>query len=429
VLSLVALIASCSTPAPSEPTTRYSSEVATSWFDLYLDLVQATPGYSPPVASRFFGYAGVTLYEAVVPGMPNYQSLAGQLNGLTALPQPMPGEAYHWPAVANSALATFARRVFATAPKEYLAGINSLEAQFIYQFQRTVAPETLSRSIGQGQLVAYAVYDWSLYDEGLKGHLRGFPASYLPPSGPGKWVPTPPRFQPALLPYWGANRPFVLAAPDECAPAPPPDYSEDPASAFYAEAREVYDAVNTLTPGEKAIALFWADDPGQTPTPPGHSLSILGQVLKSKSSRLDVAAEAYAKLGMAVADAFIACWNTKYQYNLIRPVSYIQDVIDSDWQPLINTPPFPEYTSGHSAQSGAAAQVLTDLFGGDFAFIDHTHDKRGHEARSFASFFDFAEEAAISRLYAGIHYRAAIENGLEQGKCIGRKVSALPFRK
>jgi PAP2 superfamily len=186
-------------------------------------------------------------------------------------------------------------------------------------------------------------------------------------------------------------------------------------------------AVDGLMPEQRAIAAFWSDDPGATPTPPGHSISIATQVLRRERASLALAAEVYAKTGMAVADAFIACWFQKYRYNLLRPVTYIQRLIDPAWVPALVTPPFPEYTSGHSVQSGAAFAILTDLFGDGYAFVDHTHDDRGLAPRSFVSFRDAAKEAAISRLYGGIHFRAAIENGLEQGRCIGEVVNALPI--
>ncbi|HLF27123.1 MAG TPA: vanadium-dependent haloperoxidase [Anaerolineae bacterium] len=425
---LSGLLVACGSAA-SAPAAGYNAEVATSWFDLFRDLVKVTDGFTPPVASRAFGYAGVTLYEAVAPGMPGYQSLAGQLNGLEPLPQPASGEAYHWPTVANSALAGIARKLFAAAPQEYLAAINSLEDQFVYKFRPNLDPAVFSRSVGQGQLIAYAIYEWSLLDGGKDGNRAPFPASYTPPAGPGYWVSTPPRFQPAMLPAWGNNRPFALKSGDECAPEPPPAFSWDAASPFYREALEVHDAGAGLTPEQTAIAQFWADNPGQTATPSGHSISIVSQVLREKNASLDVAAEAYARVGIAVADSFISCWNTKYKYNLLRPISYIQQVIDPNWTSSVVTPPFPEYTSGHSVQSAAAAQVLTDLFGEDYAFTDRTHEAAGLAARRFSSFFAFAEEAAISRLYGGIHYRAAIEQGLAQGKCIGQRVGAIRFKK
>lgn len=408
---------------------EYDATVAIAWFDLYLDLVQETEGFTPPVASRAFGYAGVTLYEAVVPGMPDYQTLAGQLNELTALPQPDSDKTYHWPTVANSALASITRRLFANASSENLAAIDALEERCANELEPTLDPAVFSRSVAQGQSVADAIYEWSLTDGGHEGYLNNLFSDYTPPSGPGKWVSTPPDFLPALQPYWSLNRPFVLTSSDVCDPGPPPEYSESPTSEFYAEALEIYEAVANPTPEQRDIAFHWADDPGESPTPPGHSISILNQVLEQEGASLAVAAEAYARSGIALADAFIGAWHTKYEYNLIRPVTYIQKLIDPDWIPPVTTPPFPEYTSGHSVQAGAAMQVLTDMFGDDYSFTDYTHDERGFVLRSFNSFFECADEAAISRLYGGIHYRSAIELGLEQGKCIGQHISALEFKK
>jgi hypothetical protein len=417
----------------AEPVAMASSTIATAWFELLLDLVETTPGFTPPVAARALGYAGVTLYEALVPGMPDYQSLAGQLTDMPPMPPTMPGEIYHWPTVANSALGHVTRYLFANTSPENMAAIEALEQELSASFGPELDPAVVERSLARGDAITEAVFHWSMTDGGHEGYLRNFPEDYVAPSGAGMWVSTAPNFSKALQPYWGNNRPFVSNPAQDCPIAPPPDYSEAADSAFYLEAMEVYDSVNTLTDEQNAIALFWADDPGKTPTPPGHSISILSQVLTEQNASLETAAEAYAKLGIAVSDAFIGCWYNKYQYNLIRPISYIQQVIDPNWNtpeitdPVI-TPPFPEYPSGHSVQSGAAAQILTELFGENYQFTDHTHDARGLAPRSFDSFFEFADEAAVSRLYGGIHYSAAIKLGVEEGKCIGRQVSALKFK-
>jgi hypothetical protein len=413
------------------PVASYGAAVPAAWFRLALALVQSTPGFSPPVASRAFGYLGVALYEALVPGMPGAQSLASQLNDLVD-PPPAYDDVYYWPAVASSALATTTRALFPTAPEASQSAITALEAEFSNAFARFVPPGVLKRSLRRGERVAAHIIAWAASDGGHEGYLTNFPPDYVPPSGPGLWIPTPPGFQAALQPSWGTNRPFVLASGAEHDPGPPPAFSTEPGSAFHTEALEVYETVNTLTDEQRAIALFWADDPGQTATPPGHSLSILTQVIEERDANLAIAAEAYAKAGMAVADAFISCWSCKYRYHLIRPISYIQQEIDAGWgvgeRALpVTTPPFPEYTSGHSAQTGAFAQVLFDLFG-DFTFTDHTHDARGLSPRTFSSCFAMAEETAISRLYGGIHFRSAIERGLAQGKAIGRQVSALDLR-
>jgi hypothetical protein len=425
LLPRIALAGKSVTPTAGE----FDSEVPTAWFDLSLILVQRTAGYTPPVASRAFAYAGIALYESVVSGMPGFRSLSGQLNGLSELPEARENRRYHWPTVANSSLGSILRNLFPTATAENLATIDSTEAQFAARFRPTLPPGVYRRSVEHGQRVAAAVFEWSKSDGGHEGYLRNFPMDYIPPAGPGLWVPTPPGFLRALQPFWGANRTFAIPSADACPPGDHTPYSERPTSRpmFYAEAIDVYHAVNNLTTEQRDIALFWSDDPGSTPTPPGHSVSILTQVLRQKGSSLAVAAEAYAKLGIAVSDAFICCWDVKYRYNLLRPVTYIQALIDPSWMPLLTTPPFPEYTSGHSVQSGAAAEVVTDMFG-RVSFTDHTHDARGLAPRSFDSFRNAAEEAAISRFYGGIHFRPAIELGLAQGRCIGKHVTSLRFR-
>lgn len=427
ILSSVVLSASL---AQSTATANHSAEVATRWFGLSLELVQQTPGFSPPVASRAFGYMGVTLYEAVVPGMPGHQSLAGQLNGLSRVPRPA-AKAYHWPSVANSALFTLSRHLLQAQRRENASRIQALYEQLLLGFRAEpgLGQEVLARSQAHGTALAEAIFEWSRSDGGHQAHQRSFPADYVAPVGIGKWLSTPPAFARALQPYWGNNRPFVLGSGDECASTAPPAYSEEANTEFYRQALEVYQTSQILSDEQRQIALFWADDPGRTATPPGHWISILTQLVSERKLTLDRAAEAYAKLGMALADAFIGCWKLKYKYNLLRPVTYIRQVLGQQgWMPILDTPPFPEYPSGHSVQSAAAAQVLTQLFGENFAFTDHTHAARGLEPRFFASFNQAAEEAAISRLYGGIHYRAAIEDGLAQGRCIGARVSAMRFR-
>ncbi len=415
---------SLGTPFPS--TDQFGAGIAVNWFDLALRLVRTTPGFTPPVASRALGYTGLTLYESVVPGMPGYRSLVGALPGLGRMPGGT--TAQHWPMVANAALAAVLRALFPTTSAENLRSIDALEARMARGLGSSVPRGVQQRAIRRGQTVAAIVFEWSKSGGGHEGYLHNFPSDYVPPVGDAYWVPTPEGFLSALQPYWGSNRTFAVSSGAACPPGDHTPFSADPSSAFYAEAMETYLAVNNLSPEQEAIALFWSDDPGTTATPPGHSVAIASQVLRKEKATLTTAAETYAKVGMAVADAFVCCWHTKYVYNLLRPVTYIQRYIDGGWLPLLNTPPFPEYTSGHSVQSGAAFQVLTDLFGDGYRFVDHTHDARGLAPRSFGSFFEAAEEAAISRLYGGIHYRPAIDLGVDQGVCIGQTVSAMPFR-
>lgn len=422
------------TPAQAAAATD-DALVATAWFTFYGQLIQSTEGFTPPVAARAIGYASVTLYEAVVWGQPGYQSLAGQLNGLPTLPKPVAGQAYHWSLVANSALATITRILFSNTTPDNKAAIAILESQLATYYQPAVDPATFARSVHYGQALAAAIAGWAMTDGGHEGQLHNFAVDYKVATAPGAWQPTAPAFLATpLQPTWGQNRTFVLKLAQACAAKPPLPYSEEVGSPFYRQAQEVYNTVRLLTPEQRIIALYWSDDAGRTVTPPGHSLSVTTQLLQSEGASLALAAETYAKVGMAVADAFIGCWQTKYQYNRLRPISYIQLLIDPLWNtptitdPVI-TPPFPEYTSGHSVQMAATAEVLTGLFGSQVAFTDHTNDRRGFLPRTYASFWAMANEAAISRLYGGIHYRDAIANGLEQGRCIGRQVLALHFKK
>lgn len=428
-LPLALLLPSCNDSKGAVTAQSFAGSIASRWFALQLELIKSSPGLSPPVASRGLGYAGVALYEAIVDGMPSHQSLAGKLNELVSTPRTDPTQAWHWGAVANAALADTLRFLFAHASSGSLAQIDTLESTIANEFAATTAAATLTRSSAHGKSVAAAIKAWADIDGGKFGHLTNQSPGFTPPVGPGLWVPTPPNFAPALQATWGNNRPFCLASGASCQPGPHPAYSTDPASAFFAEANEVYQTTANLSAEQTAIANFWADNAGQTATPPGHWFSVVNQIAARDGIKLDLLAEVYCKVGIAVADSFISCWYSKFDQNLMRPITYIQANIDANWVSPIPTPPFPEYTSGHSVQSGAVAEILTQTFGDGFAFTDDTHSSLGYPARSFPSFHAAAQEAAISRLYGGIHYRAAIDNGIEQGKAIGREVGALPFRK
>jgi PAP2 superfamily len=402
----------------SQPPERFNSEVASVWFDTLYDLVK-TEQITPPVASRIYGIVAVALYEAIVPGSVQHRSLVGQLNELVAVPQPLPHRDYHWLTVANASLARTVRGLFPTASSGSVDTINGLEDHFASTFQARLPAPVYTRSVTQGQTVADAVLAWASTD----GSATFADCAYTPPVGPGLWEPTPPAFAPhPVQPCWGQLRPFVLTSGEECAPPPPPAYSADPASEFYAFARDVYTLNLNLTEEQKTIAQYWADNTGATGTPPGHWIAIVGQLARTHGLSLMAAAEAYARVGLAVADAFIGCWQTKYTYNLLRPVTYIQDLIDPTWLPLLVTPSFPSYTSGHATQSGAAAVVLTDMFGvvtfTDTLFTDHGLVPP-QAPRTFTSFEEAAEEAALSRFYGGIHYPFDNSNGLTQGRCIG----------
>jgi hypothetical protein len=396
-----------------------SADVAWRWFETLYDVVKME-GTTPPAAARDYGIAAVALYEAVVPGSTSHRSLQGQLNGLSAMPRAS-RPPYHWPAVANAAVADVLRGLYPDLSDASRATINNLELALAGQYEKEVDRPEYERSVAFGQEVANAVLAWASTD----GYALFDSCEYTVPVGPGHWVATAPLFEQPLQPCWGQIRPMVLSTGAECAPRVFPRYSSDPTSEFYANAFVVHQVGMTLTPEQKEIARYWADGPGTTGTPPGHSIALMSGFVQEDGMSLMQAAEGYARVGIAVHDAFIACWNTKYRHNLIRPVSYIQQFISRAWKPYLPTPNFPEYASGHSTQSGAAAVVLTDLLG-ERAFVDTTRSRHALEPRmadrSFATIQDAADEAAASRLYGGIHYPFGNRDGMQQGQCVGQAV-------
>jgi hypothetical protein len=431
VLAVAIVIASAWSGAPGRAAAQAdrleAQQVVSAWYELVLELVRHTPTYSPPVASRSFAYIGVAAFEAVATGSPKMQSLAGQLNGFEAVPQRDAGEAYDDTIVVQAALSSVVQDLFANIGPTGRRVMAAFAMKWRSAVADGVADEVVARSEAHGRAVAEHILAWSRHDGGAAVDNMGFPLDYELKPGPAHWVPTSliRQQQFPLLPEWGRNRTFAMPEDATCPLPPPPDYGEEQQSTFYQEALEVYRTKQSLTAEQVAIARFWSDDPMLSPTPPGHWISIALRVLEHEEAGLDRSVDVLMRLGVAMADSFIACWQAKYEYDLVRPVTYIRRVIDPEWEALLITPPFPEYPSGHSMQSAAAAEVLTQAFGENFAFEDATHSADGLPPRSFPNFRAAAEEAAISRLYGGIHFRAAIERGLEKGRCIAAHTNAL----
>jgi hypothetical protein len=406
--------------------------VLRNWYRMVLELVRHTPTFSPPVASRAFAYFGVTGYEIVAsrPDSP-LVSLAGQLNGLTPVPARDVGAAYDEAVILDTAMALTAKNFFSHTGPTGQRALAAMTKKMAEKVAADLPADVVARSEDYGRKVADHILAWSATDGGAVVENMGFPREYTVSKEPGHWVPTSAiqQQQVPLLPAWGKVRTFAMPNGATCGLEPPPEYSEAKDSEFFKQAKEVYDAVNNLSPEQRAIARFWSDDPMLSPTPPGHWISIVWQILDKEHAPVDRAVEAFALLGVAVADGFTGCWDAKFKYDLIRPLTYINKQIDPKWQTLLITPPFPEYPSGHSTQSGAAAVALTHLFGENYAFTDATHEADGLIPRKFTSFWEAAEEAGISRLYGGIHFRAAIERGLDQGRCIGEYAAKLKTRK
>jgi hypothetical protein len=388
---------------PHGTPSSHSSIVIDKWITMQLRLMRNATGIPNQAFSRHFAYTGVAALQSMEPGLHGYAKWKNKWNGLTGLPTVVKRE-YYYPANVNAAMARINRDMFPNASVADKAAIDSLENALTTEFLTIKPAAVINASADFGKAVATAVFNWAETD-GYKNANN----AYQVPVGPGLWKPTPPAFAPnPATPYWGNNRTIIVNSTQGASVPAPVSYSTDPSSPFYAMVKELYDVSKVLTDDQKAAAIFWRDVPGATS--PGHWLSIMQQLMKQKNTSLDVAAVAYALTGTAINDALIVCFKNKYQYNLVRPVTYIREVmLVEDWNSYIGTPAHPEYPSAHSSLSVAAANILDKIFPNVHAFTDHTYDYMNLAPRNYSSLNAIAAEAGMSRLYAGIHYRKSIE--------------------
>lgn len=384
--------------------------------------------FSPPVASRIYTYSSVAAYEAIIPSDSRFKSLAGQLNGLDSIPQPDPGKEYCFELASTQAILKVGRTLIFSE-----SDLDVFIEQVMNEFKETGIPsDVFERSIEYGNKVADRVLAWSSKDNYKQS--RSFP-KYTIESNPATWQPTPPAYMDAVEPHWKTIRTFVMDSSAQFKPVPPTPFSTDKSSQFYKEAYEVFKVGKELTEEQRAIASFWDCNPfamnvrghvmfaTKKISPGGHWINITRQVCEDSKSSFPEVAEAYVRVSLSLVDGFISCWDEKYRSKLVRPETYINKYIDENWVPVLQTPPFPEYTSGHSVISASASVALTKLFGNDYAFTDSTETEFGMPPRSFKSFYHAADEAGISRMYGGIHYRPAVEVGGKQGKALGELVA------
>ncbi len=447
---------------PSDP------RMIAEWMHNYYGLIRAER-ISPPVAARVLAYASVALYEGLASATPALHSLSGQLNGLDSLPRPEAGRSYDPMLVALASERTVLDTLFAEGlpgTKAALAGLS--DSLTTARMSQGIEEAVAGRSSELGIRIGRAILVWAARDGfdstrtrpwkpqvGAQYWLNDTPESdYVPqnlsaasdlvdlnnpsaslkPAAAGEraLVVNRPKagsikslkaINPAgaTEPYWGSLRPFVMRTPDECAPPAPIEFSAKKGSAFYQEAMKNYEASKALTDEQRHIVLYWADNPGQTGTPTGHWLAIGSQMISQLHLTTERAAELFVLGTIAQADAFIGIWHEKYRRELLRPYTYIRRYIDPNWLTVITTPAFPEYPSGHSGQSAAAAGVFTALLG-TVAFNDSSNLALGHPVRRFTSFQAAADEAAMSRFYGGIHYEMGNEGGKVIGRCVAAKV-------
>ena len=426
--ALVAAMLALAAPGAQAQDARPSPEaVLDARYGLVLGLVRHTATYTPPVASRAFAYFGVIGFEAVASGRPAMLSLAGQLRDFHGAPPREAGKAYDDALVLDAALSAASAHFFANTGPTGQRAMAAMDAKYTPRVAAGLPAEVAERSTAYGRALAEAVAQWAKGDGREEIANMGFPLEYKLKDGPAHWRPTSAvaQQQAPLLPDWGQNRTFAVPTAATCDLPPPLPYSTAADSPFYRDAKEVDETAAHLTAEQKEIARFWSDDPMLSTTPPGHWIQVALKLSDDEKLPIEKRVDLLARLGVATADAFISCWQTKFAYDLVRPLTYIREHIDPQFSPLILTPPFPEYPSAHSTQSGAAATVLTGAFGENYAYVDSAHERDGLPARKFSSFWAAAKEAAVSRLYGGIHFRTAIERGVDQGRCVGAYAAAL----
>ncbi|MDQ2751849.1 MAG: vanadium-dependent haloperoxidase [Bacteroidota bacterium] len=381
--------------------------------------------FSPPAASRAYAYANMAAYEVLVHSYPGYVSLYTQLPSFPLIPASSKNISSSLAAV-YSFLQVSGQLVFSDA------ALNDSLHQIIKWYKnKNIDTVIYANSLQYGKSVADSILAWAAKDHYKETRtLRRY--TYL--KGEGKWSPTPPGYFAAVEPYWYKIRCLTMDSASQFKPKPPVDFSKDSGSLFYNQAFEVYNVVNKLSKEQKAVASFWDCNPFDLNTnghlffaskkisPGGHWMNITALACRQTASNIIKTSSAYTLVAIALFDGFISCWDEKYRSNSIRPETFINRYIDEAWRPLLQTPPFPEYTSGHSVVSTAAAAVLTQLFGDGFSYNDNTETEFDLPVRHFNSFREAANEAAISRLYGGIHYRSAVANGQEEGGRIGEWV-------
>lgn len=426
VIFIGIVAASCTPRHNQEQLDAYFEGKITEYNRKLTDVIVADI-FTPPVASRIYAYANIAGYEGIRFMAPAKPSLSGQLNDLGALSSPEPGKNYYYPLTALVAFTETAKPLVFD-----LERVERMQEELLMEVRQIgIDKDIYNNSIALGKKVAEGV----LARAGKDGYLR---RTALPrfsvTDDPGRWRPTPPDYMEAIEPHWRTIKPFVLDSAGQFDPGLPTPFDSTETSQFYQEAKEVYETVKNLDTTQLNIAKFWDCNPNISTTkghvmyfqqqisPGGHWVHITAQVLDTEKASLVESASALAQVSIAIADAFISCWDQKYKSNLTRPETFINTYIDPEWSPILQTPAFPEHTSGHSVASSAAATVLTHIFGEHYAFVDATEIPYGLPVRSYRSFYQAAEEAAISRLYGGIHYKPAIELGVRQGKQVGKHV-------
>ena len=418
ILLLMTLISACQQKqAPKELSNRYIGEVTNKMTDIMVHDIT-----NPPLAARFFAYACLAGYEVVAQNDPNYRSMNGVLNEYPDIAKPNGLENQHYQISSLMAMVETAKKLQPSGPD-----FKEFEDQLVNDFlEMGFSEETMEHSIRYAQAISQEILAYSRTDRYT--YISNYPR-YTPAGTEGSWYPTPPGYFPPVEPYFHTIRSFTLDSAAQFLPDPPIPFSEDKNSRFFQLTQEVYEA--DLSAENKEIAAFWDCNPfalqdnghlmvGMKKISPGaHWMGIADLACQQAELDFQKSMEIQTMVAIGLMDGFISCWDEKFRSNRIRPETAIRKYIDPQWVPFLQTPPFPEYLSGHSTISTAASVILTHYLGDDFRYSDTVEERFGLKARSFDSFEQAAEEASISRLYGGIHFMDAIVNGQAIGEQIG----------
>lgn len=388
--------------------------------------------FTPPVSSRIYVYSSLAAYEAIRFSKPGSPSIAEKMHGFKRMPEPEKDKKYDFTLAATRAFFTVVHKVVFS-----LDSLKPYETATLEKFKNVLDEETYNRSVAFGDSVGKTIL--------VRAMVDGYPQSrgkpkFLGSTDPGKWRPTPPDYLDGIEWCWNTMKPMAMDSAAQFMPARPPKYSTDTNSMFFKELMEVYNIGKNLTEEQKTIARYWDDNPfviehsghmmfgNKKITPGGHWMGIAAIAAKQSKADAVTTAQGYALTAIALYDAFISCWDEKYRSNVIRPLTVINETFDKSWVPFLQTPPFPEYTSGHSTITAAAAEVLTHLYGDKFAFQDTSDLRYIGMQRHFNSFREAAAEASISRVYGGIHFRNSVDVGAVAGKKVGQNIIGKIFK-
>ena len=380
--------------------------------------------FTPPVASRIYAYTSLASYEAIRFITPGNPSLVEKMKGFEKMPEPEKDKKYNYTLAASKAFFTVTHKVVFS-----LDSLKNYEINLFDAFKENISDDSVyQRSIDFGTKVGETILKRAMADNYLKSRSK---PKFLGSNEPGKWRPTQPDYLDGVEWCWNTMKPLLMDSASQFFPGPPPAYSTDSNSVFFKAVKEVYSINKNITEEQKVIAKFWDDNPfviehsghlmfgSKKITPGGHWMGIASIAARQTNADVIKTAKTYALTAVALFEGFISCWDVKYKWSYVRPVTVIDEYIEKTWSPLLQTPPFPEYTSGHSTITASAATVLTKLYGDNFSYNDTSDLRYIGMQRKFNSFLQAADESSVSRLYGGIHYRLSVDTGALYGRKVG----------